>query len=194
MMRFKKAITILLTVCLMASLAAITVNAARSSTANTHVYSSSSSTGNITGIIGGSTGNGYIAGTGYPTSIVGVIDNNTTSIVDVTGNNTTSIFSVSTGNTTGNGTSVYEDQSADIVGGSVINGYNAGPGYTTSIVGVTGNTTTSIVSVSTGNTTGKTTSSYETHATGIVGSSPVNVYSAGTGSDTGTAISSSRGL
>ena len=153
MMRFKKTITILLTVCLMASLAAITVNAARSSTASTHVYSSSSITGNITGIIGGSTGN-----------------------------------------TTGNGTSVYEDQSADIVGGSVINGYNPGPGYTTSIVGVTGNTTTSIFSVSTGNTTGNTTSSYETHATGIVGSSPVNVYSTGTGSDTGTAISSSRGL
>ena len=167
----------------MASLAAITVNAARSSTASTHVYSSSSITGNITGIIGGSTGNGYSADPGYTTNIVGF-----------TGNNTTSIFSVSTGNTTGNGTSVYEDQSADIVGGSVINGYNAGPGYTTSIVGVTGNTTTSIFSVSTGNTTGNTTSSYETHATGIVGSSPVNVYSTGTGSDTGTAISSSRGL
>jgi hypothetical protein len=146
MMRFKKTITILLTVCLMASLAAITVNAARSSTASTHVYSSSSITGNITGIIGGSTGNGYSADPGYTTNIVGF-----------TGNNTTSIFSVSTGNTTGNGTSVYEDQSADIVGGSVINGYNAGPGYTTSL--------------------------YETQATGIDGNRSVNVYSAGIGSN-----------
>ena len=85
MMRFKKTITILLTVCLVASLAAITVNAARSSYGS-HVYSSSSITGNITGIVGGSVANGYIAGTD---------------------NNTTRIFSVSVGNTTGNGTSVY---------------------------------------------------------------------------------------
>jgi hypothetical protein len=95
MMRFKKTIIILLTVCLVASLAAITVNAALSSYGS-HVYSSSSITGNITGIVGGSVANGYIAGTGYTTSIVGVIDNNTTRI-----------FSVSVDNTTGNGTSVY---------------------------------------------------------------------------------------
>ena len=103
MMRFKKTILFLLTVGLVASLAAITVNAARSSTASTHVYSSSSSTGNTNGI------------------------------------------------------SVYEDQSADIVDSSVINGSNAGPGYTTSL--------------------------YKTQATGIVGNSPVNVYSAGIGSN-----------
>jgi hypothetical protein len=82
-----------------ASLAAITVNAARNSYGS-HVYSSSSITGNITGIVGGSVANGYIAGTGYTTSIVGVTDNNTTSI-----------FSVSVGNTTGNGTRVYENKS-----------------------------------------------------------------------------------
>jgi hypothetical protein len=74
MMRFKKTILILVTVCLVASLAAITVNAARSSYGS-HVYSSSSSTGNITGISGGSVVNGYNAGAGYTTSIVGVTGN-----------------------------------------------------------------------------------------------------------------------
>jgi len=149
-----------------ASLAAITVNAARSSYGS-HVYNSSSSTGNITGIIGGSVVNGYSAGTGYTTSIVGV-----------TGNNTTSIFSVSTGNTTGNGISIYEPQSANIVGGRVVNGYNAGPGYTASIVGVN---------------TGNTTRLYEIKVPGSVSSSTVNIYSAGIGSNIDTATNSSSG-
>jgi len=104
----------------MASLAAITVNAARSSTASTHVYSSSSITGNITGIIGGSTGNGYSADPGYTTNIVGF-----------TGNNTTSIFSVSTGNTTGNTTSSYETHATGIVGSSPVNVYSTGTGSDT---------------------------------------------------------------
>jgi len=78
MMRFKKTIPILLTVCLVASLAAITVNAARSSTAITHVLQQFQQHRQISGIVGGSVANGYIAGTGYTTRIVGVTDNNTT--------------------------------------------------------------------------------------------------------------------
>jgi hypothetical protein len=124
-MRFKKTITILLTVCLVASLAAITVNAARSSYGS-HVYSSSSSTGN----------------------------------------------------TTGNGISIYEPQSANIVGGRVVNGYNAGPGYTASIIGVN---------------TGNTTRLYEIQVPGSLGSSTVNIYSAGIGSNIDTATNSSSG-
>jgi hypothetical protein len=80
-MEFKKTITILLTVCIVASLAAITVNAARSSSGS-HVYSSSSSKGNITGIVGGSTSNGYSAGTGNTTGFVGVSTGNTTSVYE----------------------------------------------------------------------------------------------------------------
>jgi len=68
-MKFKKTIKILLIVCIVASLAAITVNAARSSTANTHVYSSSSNTGNISGIVGNSPVNVYSAGIGSNSSI-----------------------------------------------------------------------------------------------------------------------------
>jgi len=91
-MGFKKTISILVTVCIVASLAAITVNAARSSSAS-HVYSSSSSTGNIIGIVGGSISNGYSAGTGY----------NTTSTV---GGSIGNVYSTGAGDTTGTSTSV----------------------------------------------------------------------------------------
>jgi hypothetical protein len=92
MMEFKKTITILLTVCIVASLAAITVNAALS-IYGLHIYSSSSSKGNITGIVGGSTGNVYSTGTG----------SNTTGTVGVSTGN---VYSTGAGNTTGTGTSV----------------------------------------------------------------------------------------
>ena len=62
-MGFKKTITILLAVCMAASLAAITVNAA-SSSHGSHSYSSSISISNATGIIDGSAGNVYSEGTG----------------------------------------------------------------------------------------------------------------------------------
>jgi hypothetical protein len=89
MMRFKKTIIILLTVCLVASLAVITVNAARSNTVNTHTYSSPRIIDNTTGIVGGSTSIGYSAGTGNTTGIVGGSIGNVYSTG--AGNNTTSV-------------------------------------------------------------------------------------------------------
>jgi len=95
-----------------ASLAAITVNAARSSTASTHVYSSSSSTGNISGIIGGSTGN---------TNGISVYGDQSADIVE---------SSVINGSNAGSGytTSLYKTQATGIVGNSPVNVYSAGIG------------------------------------------------------------------